>query len=100
MALQMTKDLFEVLSKKKKKEIPPGERFIHIITAICFLVMFSPSKPSLIFVISFFLISFHKIPLFCWYREQGLTHGLLVLCWVNTPRPSKYDSEPSTVQKE
>lgn len=30
----MTKDLFEVLSKKKKKKIPPGERFIHIITAM------------------------------------------------------------------
>lgn len=65
----MTTDLFEIRKKRLWK------RFLKIIVAIYFLVMFSASKQIFIFVISFFsLISFLEITPFPWWSEQDLTY--------------------------
>ena len=98
MALQMTKDLFEVLRKKNFR----GKIYPHYYSNMFSgHVLTFQAKLDLCDSFFFFsLISFSKIPLFCWCREQDSTHKLIVLRWVNTPRPWKYDSEPSPVQQE
>lgn len=89
----MTADLFEVMRKKND-----WERFLKIITAIYFLVIFSPFKQILIFVISFLsLISHFETTPFSWWEEQDLTYNHSPFsAWWTLTRTFKHCLESST----